>query len=115
MSGMPMLPGNIRPLRRATTMNRRWPTSVLAVLQTRSRHIPCTIENVSRGGARLIVGHAPIGDEEVTLIVPDFGEISARLAWRRRDRVGVQFAPGQLWVVDLMKKAGSDEVPLRSR
>lgn len=97
-------PSNVRQLRKIDDLQRRWKTSWPAALRSARGYIPCNIKNISRGGAQLIVEYV-IETDTVSLLIATFDPINARVVWRRRDRVGVQFAPVPLWIVDLMKKA----------
>jgi hypothetical protein len=108
----------IRPLRHASTstgLHRRWKIGWPAVLHTAHGRVPCRIENVSTGGAQLVVGSALLDDESVSLLIHNFGAIDARIAWRRRDRIGLQFAVDHPWIVDLVKKAAMEDTSAGAR
>jgi hypothetical protein len=103
---------NIRPLRHPvkanTVLHRRWVTRWAAELRTSNGGIACTVEDISRHGAKLRIGVAQVADENVSLVIGDFGPVAARLVWRVRDRAGVQFKSSQPWVLDLVMKAAKD-------
>ncbi|HEX6979817.1 MAG TPA: PilZ domain-containing protein [Alphaproteobacteria bacterium] len=52
---------------------------------------PCTVLNISAGGAQLRFGHEIGPWTIVTLHVDRFGSFHARVVWQRGDRVGLQF------------------------
>lgn len=98
---------NVRPLRRAirSPLDRRWATSWYAELYARNGLLPAIVEDVSADGAKLRVGYAPVGGEQVTLVLANFSRVEARVAWRRRDRIGIQFTTSQPWIVELVRLA----------
>jgi hypothetical protein len=102
----------IRPLRHpvkaSTVLHRRWATRWAAELRTSDGMIACTVEDISRHGAKLRIGAAQISDANVWLVIRDFGPVAARVVWRRRDHAGVQFNSSQPWVLDLVMKAAKD-------
>jgi hypothetical protein len=74
----------------------RWP----AELRSADRRIACTVEDISRHGAKLRIGAAPLADENVWLVIGESAPIAARVRWRRRDRAGVQFNSSHPWDLD---------------
>jgi PilZ domain-containing protein len=96
------------PVKAKTVLHRRWPTRWAAELRTSSGGIACTVEDISRYGAKLKIGTEQIADENVSLAIGDFGVVLARLVWRRRDRVGIQFKASQPWALDLVMRAAKD-------
>jgi hypothetical protein len=102
----------IRPLRHpvksTTVLHRRWMTHWAAELLSIDGRIACTVEDISRHGAKLRIGAAQIADENVCLVVGDFGPVAARMVWRHRDRAGLQFKSSQPWALDLVMKAAKD-------
>jgi hypothetical protein len=102
----------IRPLRHpvssTTVLHRRWVTRWPAELRTPNGAIACTVEDISRHGAKLRIGAAQGADENVLLVIGDFGPVAARVVWRVRGRAGVQFNSSQPWVLDLVMKAAKD-------
>jgi hypothetical protein len=87
-------------------LDRRWATAWYAELRTRLRPLPCWVEDVSADGAKLRVGFIPadftIG-EPISLVLPNFNAVAARVAWHRRDRIGVHFHESQPWIVELVQ------------
>jgi PilZ domain len=108
---------NVRPLRHPvkslTDVHRRWATAWPAVLYAANASIPCKVENVSMTGAQLFVDAIPLDDTNVSLAIETFDSIVARIAWRRRERVGIQFAQGQPWIIDVVSKAARDSLKRR--
>jgi hypothetical protein len=104
----------IRPLRHpvssTTVLHRRWVTRWPAELRTSNGGIACTVEDISRRGAKLRIGTAQITDDNVSIVIGDFGAVAARVVWRLRDRAGVQFNSSQPWVLDLVMKAAKDNL-----
>jgi hypothetical protein len=96
------------PVKATTLLHRRWLARWPAELRTANGGIACTVENVSRHGARLRIGAAQIPDGNVCLVVRDFGPLVAEVVWRRRDRAGVQFKSSQPWALDLVVKAAKE-------
>jgi len=56
-----------------------------------AHEFPCTVLNISAGGAQLRVDHEIGAWTIVTLHVDRFGSFHARVVWQRGDKVGVQF------------------------
>jgi hypothetical protein len=102
---------NVRPLRRAekSPLDRRWATSWHGELRTSSRLLPSVVEDVSADGAKLRVGSIPIDGEKVTLILPNCSPIEARIAWRRREHIGIQFSTRQSWIIELVLQVAEGE------
>jgi hypothetical protein len=117
------IPGdNVRRLRRPvrSLFDRRWTTAWYADLHTEHRPLPCWVEDVSANGAKLRVGFIPAGfavGEKLSLVLPNFDAIAARLAWYRRDRIGVQFCGSERWLVELAlgASAADDWFPTTAR
>jgi hypothetical protein len=80
----------------------RWATWWPAELRGSGGRIACTVEDISRHGAKLRIGAAQIADENVWLVVGEFGPIAGRVRWRCRDHAGVQFNASQPWGLDLV-------------
>jgi hypothetical protein len=102
---------NVRLLRHPVTssgLHRRWKSRWSAVLHGTHGRIACEVIDISAGGAQLIVGPALLGEETVSLVVPGFGSIDARVAWRRRDRLGIQFTSPHSWIIDFIKRAATE-------
>jgi hypothetical protein len=97
---------SVRPLRRPvkSPLDRRWEIAWNAELHTRSGQLPAIIEDVSADGAKLRVGRVPIDGEQVTLVLPNLSPMEARIAWRRRERIGIQFLTSQRWIVELLMR-----------
>jgi hypothetical protein len=64
--------------------------------------LPAIIADVSADGAKLRVWSASIDGDDVTLVIPNCNPIEARIAWRRRKCIGVQFLTSQPWIVELL-------------
>lgn len=105
-----MIPDNVRQLRRRTAQDAmfryRWKTNWPAGLQTPSGLMLCIIEDISAVGAKLHVGlDTPDEGCDVSLVLAESGTVTARVAWRRSDRVGLYFAAMQPWVLSLVAAA----------
>jgi hypothetical protein len=103
---------NVRRLRRPvrSSLDRRWTAGWYAELRTQSHPLGCWVLDVSADGAKLYVGYgASIVGDGLSLILPNFTAIPVRLAWRHRDRVGVQFCASQPWIVELVALAAKAE------
>ena len=104
-----MLRGNVRQLRRPIASNvvpgQRWQAKWPAKLQTAAEQMPCTVVNVSVAGARLRVDHAPDKGSNVLLFIGHADAITARVVWRHDDMVGLCFAEGQPWILDVVPTA----------
>jgi hypothetical protein len=100
---------NVRQLRRPVGRNgflhRRRPTKWLAQLHTAADESPCIVEDFSASGARLRVALAVAVGEAVTLTVGTAAPINARIAWRRGERLGLDFGGIQLPVAGLLMRA----------
>jgi hypothetical protein len=106
---------NVRRLRRPvlSLFDRRWATAWYADLHTERRPLPCWIEDVSAHGAKLRVGFIPaqlVVGEPLSVVLPNFDAIAAHIAWRRRDRIGVEFRSSEPWLVELaLRKTAADD------
>jgi PilZ domain len=96
------------PVKSTTILHRRWAIRWTAELRTSDGRIACTVEDISRHGAKLRIGGAQVADENVCLVIGGFGPVAGRVMWHRRDRAGVQFNSGQPWILDLVMKAAKD-------
>ena len=100
---------NVRQLRRPVDpkapIHRRMSAKWLAELHTAVDRMPCIVEDISAGGAKLLVGPMPSRGEAVALVVVDFGPVAARVAWRRGDRIGLRFAERQIGIAGMLAKA----------
>jgi len=54
------------------------------------------VDDVSADGAKVRVGRDPIDGR----ILPNSSPIEARIAWRHRDHIGVQFLTRQSWIIE---------------
>jgi hypothetical protein len=91
-------------------LHRRWSVNWLASLTTSSDQIPCIVEDISPGGAKLRVGLLPQSEETVTLIIVDYEPIVGVVAWRSGGRVGLKFRERQAFVEELLLKAAKQAV-----
>ena len=90
------------PISSTTVLHRRWATRWTAELRSSNGRIACTVEDISRRGAKLRIGASQIAYDNVWLVIRDFGPIAARVRWRSRDCAGVQFNSNQTSDLDLM-------------
>jgi hypothetical protein len=93
--------------RRRGRRETRW----AAELRSSGGRTACTVEDISRHGAKLRIGAAEIADEKVWLVVGDFGPIAGRVRWRHGDRAGVQFNASQPWGLDLAMMTAAKDRP----
>lgn len=102
---------NVRQLRRSATLplDRRWVLAWQAELHTQRGVFPSMVEDVSADGAKVRVGSNPIDGEHVTLVLPNCSPIEARIAWRRREHIGVQFLTRQSWMIEFMLRVTETE------
>jgi hypothetical protein len=102
---------NVRPLRRSakSPLDRRWALAWYSELHTQSGVLPSMIENVSADGARVRVDGIRVDGENVTLILPNCDPIEARIAWRRREHIGIQFLTRQSWIIELLLRVTETE------
>jgi hypothetical protein len=102
---------NVRPLRRSakSPLDRRWALAWYGDLHTQSGMLPGMVEDVSADGAKVRVGSIPIDTNSVTLMLPNCGPIEARIAWRRRDHIGIQFLTRQSWIIELLLRVTETE------
>jgi hypothetical protein len=102
---------NVRPLRRSgeSPLDRRWALAWYAELRTQRGLFPSMVENVSADGAKIRVGSNLIDGEHVTLILPNCTPIEARIAWHRREHIGVQFLTRQSWIIEFVLRMTETE------
>jgi hypothetical protein len=110
-----ILPRAVRQLRQPVgpnkLVNRRWFVNWLATLVTAADEIPCIVEDISAGGARLRVGLlSPQSGEAVTLVIVNYAPIAGLIAWQSRQRVGLKFNERQPFVEVLLVKAARQAV-----
>jgi PilZ domain-containing protein len=98
---------NVRPLRRSAMLplDRRWALAWYGTFTPGAGQV----EDASADGAKVRVGRVPIDGENVTLVLPNSSPIEARIAWRRRDHIGVQFLTRQSWIVELLLRVKGTE------
>jgi hypothetical protein len=65
-----------------------WP----AVVTTPDGERPCTVMNLSLGGARIKVARLPAADVALGLRIAGVGQFSGRVVWLRGGSAGVEFA-----------------------
>jgi hypothetical protein len=87
-------------------------TDRAAELRSAGGRISCTVEDISRHGAKLKLGTAQIADETVWLVVGDFGPIAGRVRWRHGDRAGMQFNASQPRGLDLAMMTAAPDEPI---
>jgi hypothetical protein len=90
-----------------TVLDRRWATAWAAQLYRLGGSVCCLVEDVSAYGAKLHLreGVEVSAEEHASLTFPKHTPIPVRIAWRRDDWIGVQFAIPQPWLVDLVVQA----------
>jgi hypothetical protein len=65
-----------------------------AAMAYAGRNFDCVVRDISKRGARLRVLDASLIPEHFELLIKDTGETRpARVRWRRKDEVGVEFTP----------------------
>lgn len=62
------------------------------VLQTARGPCPCTVMDISRGGARLAMGPAVKVGQAVTLVVTGMGMFRGAVVWEEAGSLGIQFS-----------------------
>lgn len=89
-------PRNLRPLRQSAGpragFHGRWAAHMPAQIRTARGTFPCLLEDISLAGAKLNVGTTPVPGTHVFLLVENYGAITARIAWRRNTRLGLNFS-----------------------
>ncbi|HVM79914.1 MAG TPA: PilZ domain-containing protein [Stellaceae bacterium] len=97
---------NIRPLRRPSESHaayeRRWKMIWSAELQVAEAQIPCALVDLSVSGAAISMVEGLADADRVSLIIKKCQPISARVVWRRADRVGLFFLERQPWILRLV-------------
>jgi PilZ domain-containing protein len=63
-----------------------------AQIRTPRGTFPCVLEDISVAGAKINVGVTPVPGTHVFLLLDDYGTITARIAWRRDARLGLNFS-----------------------
>ncbi len=105
----PALPDNVRRLRRPAKADplarRRWKINWLAQLWTPAGRQRCLVADISADGAKIAIPRPPERGASVSLIVPGFTGVAARVAWSRKGWVGLHFAESQPAVIDLVSEA----------
>jgi len=98
---------NVRTLRRpahassgAGRVRTNWP----ARIKVGTNRTTCTVMDMSNAGACLAFEDALEQDATLWLVIDRFPPISATVAWRKRDRVGLRFREEQEWVQHAYKK-----------
>ncbi|HYM17488.1 MAG TPA: PilZ domain-containing protein [Micropepsaceae bacterium] len=93
---------NVRALRRPAGSGpqsvRRYRANWPAELKCGGSRIPCTVLEISAGGASIKIGSIPTEGPQLWLVIDRMPPISAVLAWREKERVGLRFADEQEWV-----------------
>jgi hypothetical protein len=102
----------VRQLRRPANkfLDRRWSANWLAALVTSTDRIPCIVEDISAGGAKLRVGPLPQSEEAVSLVIANYEPIAGLVAWRSGHRIGLTFNERQPIVEGLLVKAAKQAV-----
>ncbi len=65
-----------------------WP----AVVSTPDGERPCTVMNLSLGGARIKIDRLPAADVALNLRINGVGQFPGRVVWLKGDGAGVEFA-----------------------
>ena len=98
---------NVRTLRRpanASSGGQRMRTNWPARIKVGANRTMCTVMDMSNNGACLSFEDALEQDAALWLVIDRFPPISATVAWRKRDRVGLRFREEQEWVQHAHKK-----------
>ena len=98
---------NVRTLRRpaggegsARRVRTNWP----ARIKVGSRRTSCTVIDMSGAGACLSSTDRLDHGDPLWLVIDRFPPISATVAWRNRDRVGLRFREDQDWFARVHKQ-----------
>jgi hypothetical protein len=95
---------NVRTLRRPAgsgpSAARRFRANWPAELRGGGVRVPCTVIDISAGGASVRIARVPSGGAQLWLIIDKVAPIAATLAWREKERAGVRFLQEQQWVAE---------------
>jgi hypothetical protein len=100
---------NVRRLRRPSGNNaapagRRLRANWPAEIRVNGERKPCTVIDVSSGGAHLRLPHVTDGSATVWLIIDNAAPIPAAVAWRDKGRTGLRFSEEHNWVTELTRQ-----------
>jgi hypothetical protein len=73
---------------------------------------PCTISDLSQGGARARVAQPVITMDPVRLQMPPFGDFEGRIVWSNDGIIGIQFAPEEHRRVAKLIASGLNKLPM---
>ena len=73
---------------------------------------PCTISDLSQGGARARVAQPVITMEPVRLQMPPFGDFEGRIVWSSDGVIGIQFAAEEHRRVAKLIASGLNKLPM---
>jgi hypothetical protein len=79
------------PLERRAFDRRDVKRTTLVFFEPSDRSVACTIRNISRGGARIVLGEAMVLPERVTLLVGVGDYRRALVRWRIGLEAGLEF------------------------
>ncbi len=95
---------NVRTLRRPAGSSpgaaRRFRANWPAELRGGGVRIPCTVVEISSGGASVKIAGIPSGAAQLWLVIDKVAPIAAAVAWRERGRAGLRFIEEQAWVAE---------------
>lgn len=90
----PFPSGHFQSPERRLVPRSRVVTSGAAVLTTKRACLPCLVEDLSAGGARLRLG-GPLGEaSDVRIDIPGGGFVIGACVWTRPGVAGIAFRPG---------------------
>jgi hypothetical protein len=81
-------------------MRANWP----AEIRINGERKPCTVIDVSSGGANLRLPRLADESATVWLVIDNAAPISAAIAWRDKDSTGLRFSEEQNWVTELTRQ-----------
>lgn len=87
VAALDLAPPSPLELRRHQRCSVLWPARVYSA----GREVSATILNLSASGAKVQLRDQAILTERVTLFCDRFGDLPARLVWRNKDEIGVEF------------------------
>lgn len=99
---------NVRTLRRtagpASSADGRMRANWRAEFRSNGSRIPCTVMDVSSGGACLALDGVSDRQSSLWLIIDKMAPIPASVVWRKRNHAGVRFRKEQQWVLEACKQ-----------
>jgi PilZ domain len=92
--------GSVRKIRRPAIKlaDKRLRANVMAALKVGPLRAPCTVMDLSSNGASLLFEGPLAKDGPIWLIFDNIPPISAKVMWRKGNRMGLSFDSPQDWV-----------------